>query len=379
MGDRIDRVIARVAGIAEEEPGIQRLEIDGGTGHRAVCYTSLVGACAPGDQVILNCTATSLNLGTGGEDFVIAKIPADSECEGPLKLSDEPGIPAVGSHNGHIMKLRYTPLQRSVGCVEEPDSPHHNKMLRTRSLDGMPVVCCSLHSQVPLVAAGIRSIMPDAVIAYCMTDEGSLMAEHSRIVGACRDTGLLNMTITCGQASGGGMEAVTLHSGLLASRAVIGADVAIVSIGPGIAGTATPFGHGGVAQAEAVNAAGALGGKPVAVARISLADPRERHHGLSHHFLESMGTLTLAKCCIYIPKGLPDDAHKYIEEQLEASGISQRHDVVWVSVPDGPYDTRGIKVTTMGRSYEDDPWFFKAAYGAGAECASMVLQGVAGR
>ena len=53
--------------------------------------------------------------------------------------------------------------------------------------------------------------------------------------------------------------------------------------GPGILGSASALGHGGLAALANAHAALALGSAVVLVPRLSSADPRERHRGLSHH------------------------------------------------------------------------------------------------
>ena len=127
-----------------------------------------------------------------------------------------------------------------------------------------------------------------------MTDGGALPAWFSRTIAGLREAGWLAATITTGQSFGGDLEAVTVHSGLLTARHAVGADVAIVAQGPGNLGTGTKWGYSGVAAGEAVNAAAALGGRPVASLRISFADPRERHQGVSHHSLTAYGQVALA-------------------------------------------------------------------------------------
>ena len=72
-------------------------------------------------------------------------------------------------------------------------------------------------------------------------------------------------------------------------------DIAVVAQGPGNLGTGTRWGFSGVAAGEAVNAAAALGGRPVASLRISDADPRMRHRGVSHHSLTAYGRVALAR------------------------------------------------------------------------------------
>ena len=276
-----------VVSIESERTGLQRLlvEPDGEAPAPALCYPALSGACTAGDRVLLNTTGIDLALGTGGVHLVVARTGSEAREGAGQTLSDPSG--------GHVMKLRYTPLQRDVMAVEAPESPSHALMKNAVDLGGMPVVCCGLHSQVPVVAGALKERRPDARIAYVMTDEAALPLAMSDAVAACLDAALLDTTVTCGQAFGGVLEAVTLHSGLVASRAVGGADVALVAIGPGVVGTGTALGHGGVAQGEAINAAAVLGGRPIAPLRISFADPRERHRGVSHHSLIALSRIVL--------------------------------------------------------------------------------------
>ena len=134
-----------------------------------------------------------------------------------------------------------------------------------------------------------------------MLDGGALPAWFSRTSAALREIGWLAATVTVGQAFGGDLEAVTLHSGLLAARHVLGAELAVVSQGPGNLGTGTRWGFSGVASGEAVNAAAVLHGRPVASLRISEADPRERHRGVSHHSLTAYGQVALARADVVLP------------------------------------------------------------------------------
>ena len=369
-GVRIQKGI--VSQIIWQNESAQMLEIESRK-LPAICYMQLTGDCKPGDEVILNCTATQLGLGTGGVDFVVANLTALKHAERDYEC----GLTTcIGDRPNNIMKLRYTPLQCDVPCVEDANSPFREQMLGATNIDGMPVVCCGLHSQVPLVAAGIRAKMPDAKIVYCMTDEAALVLQYSNLARQCIQNGLINLVITCGQAIGGNLEAVTLHSGLLAARAALSADIAIVSIGPGIAGTGTPYGHGGVAQAQAINATAAIKGRPVAVPRISFADKRERHTGVSHHFITAMGTLTLTSASICLPGNLSAQQLSIVEEQLREAGVFGKHHVLEIPVntTTQQIDTRDINVTTMGRSIDDDPAFFWAAYCSGKYAAVMALE-----
>ena len=61
-----------------------------------------------------------------------------------------------------------------------------------------------------------------------------------------RDAGWLACTITVGHAFGGDLETVTLHTGLLAARHVLGAQVAVVAQGPGNLGTGSTGTNGAI-------------------------------------------------------------------------------------------------------------------------------------
>ena len=329
--------------------------LDDGSEGRAVCYPALCGACCVGDRVLLNTTAVDLALGTGGLHFVVARGEAS-------------GVAYDSASGGHIMKLRYTPLQVDVLSVESQESAHHETMRTATSLGGMPVVCCGLHSQVPLVAAAVKGADPNLKVAYCMTDEAALALPLSDVIRACVREGLLDTTISCGQAFGGKFEAVNLHSGLLAARYVARADVGIVAIGPGVVGTATPFGHGGVAQGEALNAVVSLRGTPISVLRMSFADARSRHRVVSHHSLAALTQISLAPVRVAIP-ALPQEFAEQVEAALEAAGVWEHH--VRADAAALTPDLRGIHVTTMGRGQGDDPSFFAAAFAAGEVAARI--------
>jgi hypothetical protein len=353
---------ASVVSIESERPGLQRLrvEIAGEVTSPAICYTELTGACLPGDAVLINTTSVDLGLGTGGTHFVIARVAAGAALEG-LALDAPSG--------GHVMKLRYTPLQRDVLSVESPESPYHDLLADADDVAGMPVVCCGLHSQVPLVAAAIKQLRPAARVAYCMTDQAALPLALSELVPACAAAGLIDVTVTCGQAFGGDMEAVTLHSGLVAARLVAAADVAVVAIGPGVVGTGSVLGHGGIAQGEALNAAAAVGGRPIAALRVSFADARERHRGVSHHTLTALTRIALAPCAVAVPRLAADQLGR-VERDLESGGVWRRHQRVDAAA-DLP-DTRGVASRSMGRTPEDDPAFFAAAAAAGVVAVEML-------
>lgn len=333
-----------------------RLDAPDGRVVSAIAYRDLHGDPAIGSSVILNTGALDLGLGTGGFALVVAA---------PTALpADDPGP-------GHLIKARYTPLQTRVLGVDEQDSPAHNLLRDADDIGGMPVVVADLHSALPAIIAGIRSVTRTLAIAYVMTDGGALPAAFSETVAALRTAAWLAGTITVGQAYGGDLEAVTVHTGLLAGRLVMHADIAIVTQGPGNLGTGTRWGFSGVAAGEAINAAGVLGGRPVGCLRISDADARARHYGVSHHSLTAYGRVATYAADVPVPE-LPEPLAAAVGAQVAT--LSPPHRIV--SVPASgllaALRTSPVPLRTMGRRLDDDQAYFLAAAAAGVHAARLV-------
>jgi hypothetical protein len=349
---------AVVAQVRREWPGAVELEVTTGDGPlRALAYPALTGRPQPGDQVLLNATAVELGLGTGGYALVIAV---------PDRLPAGPPGP------GHLMKARYTPMQACVQGADEQGSPHHEVLRDADDLGGMPVVVADLHSALPAILAGLRASRDvPPVAAYVMLDGGTLPAWFSRSAAGLRDAGWLAGTISTGQSFGGDLETVTVHTGLLAARHVLGADVAVVAQGPGNLGTGTRWGFSGVACGEAVNAAAVLGGRPVASLRISEADPRQRHRGISHHSLTAYGRVALASADVVVP-ALDGDLGAQVAAQ--AQQLATRHRLVSVATG-GLLEALAacpVPLATMGRGLAEDSAYFLAAAAAGRHAASLL-------
>ena len=346
-----------MAEVRREWPGAVELDVtSGGAAMRALAYPALTGRPQVGDRVLLNVTALELGLGTGGYALVVAV---------PERLPEGPAGP------GHLVKARYTPLQATVLGADEQGSPHHEVLAGADDLGGMPVVVADLHSALPAVLAALRAGFPDLRAAYVMLDGGALPAWFSRTTAALREAGWLAGTVTVGQAFGGDLETVTLHTGLLAARHVLGAHAAVVAQGPGNLGTGTRWGFSGVACGEAVNAVAVLGGRPVASLRVSEADRRPRHHGISHHSLTSYGRVALARADVVVPD-LPGEFGKLVAEQ--AAPLGERHQLVSVPV-DGlmePLARCPVKLSTMGRGLAEDGAYFLAAAAAGRHAARLL-------
>ncbi len=345
-----------------EEAAAVETEAESTATVRALAYTDVVGQVRPGQRVLLNTTAQVRGLGTGGYALVIA-LPEDLPA-------DPPPSP------GHIVKARYTPQQVMVLGVDEQESGHHELLREADDLAGMPVVVADLHSAVPAVLAGTRWAGAERgtplTVAYVMTDGGALPAAFSRTVAGLRESGWLAATITTGQAYGGDLEAVTVHSGLLAAHLVVQADLVVLAQGPGNAGTGTRWGFSGVAAGEALNAAAVLGGRPVASLRVSGSDRRERHFGISHHSLTAIGRAALAPADVVVPE-LDGELGSRVREQ--ARTLESRHRLV--SVPTTglaeALASAPVPLSSMGRSLAEDAAPFLAAAAAGVHAARLVL------
>lgn len=315
----------RVGAIVTERAGLQRVDTTEG---RAYVLTELTGPVATGDDVVLNTTAVDLGLGTGGWHVVHWNLSRDSwSVPGP----------------GHIMKLRYTSLQADTGAAEE----HAEHLPPT--LEGMPVVACTLHSQVGVVAAVLRHLLAEARIVYVMTDGAALPIAISDLVDDLLRTGTVDATVTSGNAFGGQYEAVSLPSALVVARHVAGAQVVVAGMGPGVVGTGSALGTTAVEAATIVDVSAALGGCPVLCARMSDGDDRLRHQGVSHH------TRTVAD--LIRTEGVP------VPRPDEVAGLPDAAAVLAAA---------GLRVTTMGRGPDEDPLFFAACAAAAAVAAERL-------
>jgi Protein of unknown function (DUF3866) len=314
-----------VSGILERHDGLVRLEVDG---RLCIAYPRLTGPVALGDDVLVNVQALELGLGSGGFDVLHANLSRG------LELPAEDGA--------HVMKHPYTPLQHAVVHAEEGAGD-----VVPASLAGLPVVCCSLHSQVAPVCAGLGR---DLAVAYVQLPGGALPVELSDAVRELRTRRYLNTTIAVGACVGGELACVSAASALVAS-ARAGMDAVVCAIGPGVVGTGSRFGHGGLAAAEAATAARALGASPVLAPRVSEADPRERHRGLSHHTRAAL-VLVGGPVTVAWPDGLDPPAEFEGLEVVDVSG--------WTEA------CGELPLSHMGRGVDEDPWFFAAAFAAGS-------------
>jgi hypothetical protein len=344
----------RVDEIILEREGLQRIGVDLGSGAEpSYVLTHLTGPVAVGDRVVVNTTAVDLGLGTGGWHVVHWNLSRDSWTDGA---------------SGHLMKLRYTSLQADVVGAEEK----HQELSGIGDIAGVPVVVAPLHSQLAAVAVGFKTLRPDARLVYVMTDGAALPIVISDLVWQLTERSLIDATVTCGQAFGGDHEAVSLHSGLAIARHVEKADAVVVAMGPGSAGSASKLGFSGIEVGAALDTVVGLDGIPIATLRISTADPRDRHRGVSHHSITTLLTATRSRVRVAVPEAAWDDVRAaLVDFELDPAG---RHEMVRVS-PIGIVDlmkSHDLDIDSMGRPATGDPVLFEAAAAAGVLAARQL-------
>ena len=331
---------ATVLAVGPAQPMEQRLAIQIGEERRtAIADVGLVGAAQAGDELIVNVEAVELGLGSGGFDIVHCNLSR--------------GLDGQGTPRAHVMKLNYTSLQHAVLPVEEGDSDGMPSPPRLPL--GRPAAVFALHGQLaPVAWAFAQATGGDGRLGYIQTAGGALPGGHSCVVRELRDDGLLAGHLTAGAAFGGADgESVTTAAALHHGLTELGWDAAAVGPGPGILGSGSALGHGGMQALDSAHTALALGCEALLVARMSSTDLRARHRGLSHH-TRTVLDLLLAPVVVAIPVG-------------EDPG-DERHD--WRAVRsdlDG-YGASGLPTRSMGR---EDPLFFAAALAAGGALAQM--------
>jgi hypothetical protein len=212
------------------------------------------------------------------------------------------------------------------------------------------------------------------------TAGGALPGSLSRDVASLRDRGLLSGHVTAGSAYGGEHEAISVAGALHAVAETLTWDAAIAGPGPGILGSATRYGHGGMAALDTAHAALSLGLPTLLSPRLSSGDPRPRHLGLSHH-TDSVLRLLLAPVTVPVPEVDAEDwptgeldAEQATTAPLDAlrEACDDRHDMLVQPADLAGYRGSGLPTRTMGRELSEDPLFFAAALASGVALASEV-------
>jgi hypothetical protein len=318
-----------VTAIVERHEGLARIEVD-----RTPCvaYPRVTGPVALGDEVLVNEQARELGLGSGGFDVLYANLTRG------LGLTPDP--------DAHVMALPYTPLQHALHHREERDR-------LAERLEGMPVVCCSLHSQLAPACAGLGE---DVRVAYVQVAGGALPVSLSDTVRTLRRRSLVDVAVAASPCHDGEVQCAGIASALAWARAA-GFDAVVCAVGPGIVGTGSYLGHGAVGAADAANAATALGGSPILAVRFSEGDPRDRHRGVSHH-TRAVLELCVGRVTAAWPAGLTAPPWLDVREDVE--------------VDDWREACEGLLLQHMGRGPDEDPWFFAAAFAAGRVARGVI-------
>lgn len=343
----ISKRIGIVESIKDKSENLEDIRVNiNGEIQKAYNYPKMTGSVNIGDEVVLNTTAIELGLGTGGYHFIISNLN---------------NIESKFTDGGHIMKLRYTPFQIKVDAVEEQESKYHDKIRKFESLDNIPVVVGTLHSMLMPFVASYKRHNKHKKVVYIMTDGAALPIYLSKNVEILKTKGLIDNTITIGNAFGGDYECINIYTALITAKEVLNADCIFVSMGPGIAGTGTKYGFTGIEQGPILDSIKKLGGKPIAIPRISFADKRERHYGISHHSITVFKEIVNVNVTIPISK-YDDDKLIKIKKQIEDNDLN-KHNIVFIENKNTKEDLHyfDLRVRSMGRSYEEDKEFFDAA------------------
>ena len=318
-----------VTSVTQRLDGLVRCVVDGTA---AIAYPRQTGDVEVGDTVLVNTQGRDLSLGSGGFDIIHANLTR--------------GLALAPAGTAHVMVLPYTSVQQASPSVEELDP-------LAEDLDGMPVVCSGLHSQLAPVVAGIGA---GVRIAFAQLGGGALPVSLSDTLRLLKTRQLLESAIAVAPCSDGDVQAVTVASALTWAKAK-GFDVVVCGIGPGVVGTGSTFGHGGLAVADAANVAAALGGRPIVTVRYSDGDLRDRHRGVSHHTRSAL-RLVAGSHTVAWPNGLHRD--------------SDIADVVEIDIGGWREACSGLTLDHMGRGPDDDPWFFAAAFASGRHARSLL-------
>jgi hypothetical protein len=313
------------------------VEVDGEE-RRAWADEVLLGEMREGDEVVVNAAALDLGLGSGGFDVVHVNLTR--------------GLGGGMEGDAHVMKLNYTSLQHPVQPVEglgRDSAPR----------PGVRVAVLPLHGHLAPAAWAAAQARPGIRVGYVQTAGGALPGSLSRDVADLRERGLLAGHVTAAPAFGGEHEALSTVGALDAAAAALDWDAILVGPGPGIIGSDTEFGHGGMEALSSAHAALSLKLATIISPRLSSGDPRERHRGLSHHTATVL-ELLLAPVTVAIPASAPE-----LASQISAASIGL-HRVESVAVDLDGYAASGLPASTMGRSLAEDPLFFEAPLAAGA-------------
>ena len=308
--------LASAAGGSRRSPsGTTSSSASRSTGFPASPIRRLTGPVELEDEVLVNVQARELELGSGGFDVLYANLTRG------LELPAEDGA--------HVMVLPYTPLQHARLYVEESGELEAD-------LRGLPVVCCSLHSQVAPVCAALGGLRVAYVQLAGRSAAGVALGHRAGAAraGPCRGDGR-------GRAVLRRRRPVRL--GRLGARvgAAEGTTSRSARSAPGSSARARASGTAGSPRRTPPMRRSHSAGVPVIAVRASAADERPRHRGVSHH----------------------TDA--VLVARAAARRSSREDGEGWREA------CEGLPLSHMGRGPDDDPEFFAAAYAAGVAARKL--------
>ena len=339
---------AKVERIYKLEDGLEEIELD--IDHaikKAINYPKITGSLKEGDMVLANTTACTLNLGTGGYHFIMGNTRASSQ-----------GLTGAG----HGMKLKYAPNQINVLFAEEEACPLHEQFHQDLVLRGKLIFICELHSMLVPICAHLKFCLDEAKkIACIITDHGALPIWISKNIKILKAKGLLDSVICIGNAFGGDYECVNIYTALQLAANILDVDAIIITMGPGIMGTATPFGFSGLELGFYLDFCYSQDANVLYAPRISYQDRRHRHYGISHHFINTFKGMIQNPVPIVLPY-LNRKKTRHILSQLRKSDLLHKHPLAIVDGKEikSSLSKYQLNPTTMGRGIEDDPEFFYA-------------------
>jgi Protein of unknown function (DUF3866) len=316
---------------------------------------AMVGDIREGDEVVVNTEARDLGLGSGGFDLVHVNLSR--------------GLEGSGGAGKHAIKLNYASLQHPVEPVEADDAERRH----------IPVLVIPLHGHLAPAAWAAAAARDGLRVGFVQGVGGALPGALSKDVAELRARDLICGHVTAGAAYGGEGEAINMVGALDAAAGSLGWEAVIAGPGPGILGSKSRFGHGGIAALDAAHAALALGLPTLLSPRLSSSDPRPRHRGLSHH-TASVLELLLGTVRVPVPEAevegwplLDAEAPEGGSPQAALDSLIElcggRHDIAVQGIDLDGYADSGLSATTMGRTIAEDPLFFAAALAAGRALA----------
>ncbi|WAM30622.1 DUF3866 family protein [Caldicellulosiruptor naganoensis] len=300
----------------------------------AVNFLDINKKVTVGQEVLVNITARKLKLGSGGYDYI---LPTNSFCN---------------HSKGHIMKLRYTPLQFSVLTEEEKNPELFN---RIPNFNDLIIVVCELHSMLMPICLYLKECDRNIRISVIINDWGMLNAKLSHNLSFLKENHFVDYVISCQEAFNGDFECINEINSLIFSKS-LDAQVTIISPLPGIVGTGTKFGFSAYKAVNVIEDISRFGGKVVFPIRVSKSEERERHKFVSHH---SLTILSYVNSSVEIPIYQFEDKIFYTQVFKILNNYRTKHILIPIDrIDDNIVEKYKLLLKTMGRGFEEDSEYF---------------------